>query len=147
MVQTAAATALDQALWDALAAGLESAWNAGNGDAFAAFFTEDADFVNIFGHRGKGRPAIAEAHKMIFRTVYAGSLMKCTVTHSRLLSDEVALIHLKSCVQVPQGPMAGEIHAVPSAVLVCGRDRWKIAAFHNTMIKEPPSAHNNGRPQ
>jgi uncharacterized protein (TIGR02246 family) len=138
------ATALDRAVWDAIAAGLEAAWNTSNGEGYAAFFTEDADFVNVFGHHGKGRPAIADGHNMIFRTVYAGSVVRTTVTGGRLLTDDVALIHMDSRLQVPQGPMAGEIHAIPSAVLVRTGDGWKIAAFHNTMIKEPPFAHNNG---
>jgi uncharacterized protein (TIGR02246 family) len=145
MVKTA--TVLDEAVWDAMAAGLESAWNAGNGEAYASFFAEDADFINIFGHHGKGRRAIAEAHNMILHTVYAGSTVRCTVTQARMLTGDCAVIHLESRLQVPQGPMAGELHAVPSAVVVRSRDRWKIAAFHNTLVKEPPFAHNNGRPQ
>jgi uncharacterized protein (TIGR02246 family) len=138
------ATVLDEAVWDAMAAGLESAWNAGNGEAYASFFAEDADFINIFGHHGKGRRAIAEAHNRIFQTVYAGSTVRCTVKQARLLTGDTALIHLESHLHVPQGPMAGDLHAVPSAVLVRSRDRWQIAAFHNTLVQPPPFAHNNG---
>jgi len=138
------ATEADQATWTALAASLEAAWNAGSGDGFAAHFAEDADFVNIFGHYGKGRPAIAEAHNAIFRTVYAGSRLAYTVLRARYLTMDVALMHLDARLRIPSGPMVGEKHSIPSLVLTRTGDHWKIASFHNTLIEEPPREHNNG---
>jgi hypothetical protein len=39
-------------------------WNQGSGDAFAAPFAEDADFVGFDGTYFKGRQEIASFHKM-----------------------------------------------------------------------------------
>ena len=52
---------------------LEAAWNAGDGDAFAAPFAADADFVNVRAEHHRGRQAIAAGHTAIFRSIYAGS--------------------------------------------------------------------------
>ncbi|MEO7273195.1 MAG: SgcJ/EcaC family oxidoreductase, partial [Vicinamibacterales bacterium] len=44
---------------DSLVARLEAAWNAGDGEAFAAPFAPDADFVNVRAEHHQGRQAIA----------------------------------------------------------------------------------------
>src|SRR5581483_10179914 len=98
----------DRMCFETIVAGLERAWNAADGAAFAAYFTDDADFINIYGMHGKGRQAIADAHNLIFRTVYAGSHMRIRITQARLLAEDIALVHFASLLHVPGGPVAGE---------------------------------------
>ncbi|HEY7482294.1 MAG TPA: SgcJ/EcaC family oxidoreductase [Gemmatimonadales bacterium] len=112
---------------------LEAAWKAGDGAAFAAPFAVDADFVNIRGEHNRGRPAIAAGHAAIFRTVYAGSTTRMTVEAARLLRPEVALVHVHSLLEAPQGPLIGRHAARFSMVLTRQPDGWEIAAFHNTL--------------
>jgi uncharacterized protein (TIGR02246 family) len=59
-----------------IASDLEQAWNAGDGEAFARRFTEDADFVNIRGEHFRTRPVIAAGHQAIFDSVYRGSVVR-----------------------------------------------------------------------
>lgn len=92
---------------------LTSAWNVGDGGAFARAFAEDADFVNIYATHVAGRDAVAQLHQTIFEGVYQGS--------------------------VPQGPMAGDMHTLATAVLVREGSGWSIASFHNTREQAPPS--------
>jgi uncharacterized protein (TIGR02246 family) len=136
----------DLSALEAIVKGLEAAWNAADGAGFAACFTADADFVNIYAMHGKGREAIARAHEMLLHGVYANSVNRYTIKQARLLSDDVALVHISARLDVPQGPMAGVMEALPSAVLVRQDGGWKVAAFHNTLVGSPPSAHNNGQP-
>jgi uncharacterized protein (TIGR02246 family) len=121
----------------ALAARLESAWNAGDGAAFAAPFAEDADFVNVLGMHARGREAIAAGHEQIFRSVYAGSTVRYRVETARLLRPDVALVHLNASLTVPTGPMAGTDDAIPSLVLTRDGGEWRVASFHNTYIRDP----------
>jgi uncharacterized protein (TIGR02246 family) len=114
------------------------AWNAGSGEQFAACCEEDADFVNIFGMHARGRQAIAEGHDHIFRTVYAGSVLHYSVTGLRFLCEDVALVHMRARLQVPQGPMAGEMHSVPSMIMRRAECGWSVTAFHNTLVGKPP---------
>ena len=123
----------DRAAIEALVGQLEAAWKAMDGSAFAAPFASEADFVNIRGEHFSGRSAIAAGHAAIFRTIYAGSTTRMTVEAIRLLRPDVALVHVHSLLDAPQGPLAGRHGARFSMVLTKGARGWEIAAFHNTL--------------
>jgi uncharacterized protein (TIGR02246 family) len=123
----------DRAALEAIVGQLEAAWKAMDGSAFGAPFAVDADFVNIRGEYVRGRPAIAAGHSAIFRTIYAGSTTRLTVEAARLLRPEVALVHVHSLLDAPQGPLAGRHGARSSMVLTKESGDWEIAAFHNTL--------------
>ena len=127
----------DRTAIDALVHTLATAWNAGDGDAFAAVFAEDADFVNVRAEHHRGRQAIAAGHNGIFRGIYAGSTNQYVVKSARLLTDDVALAHVDAVLDVPTGPLAGRLHALYSIVLVRAGSGWQIASFHNTLV--PPA--------
>jgi hypothetical protein len=44
----------------------------------------------------------------------------------------VLLAHLDAHLRVPAGPLAGDINAIPSLVLVDEDGSWRIVAVHNT---------------
>jgi uncharacterized protein (TIGR02246 family) len=138
--------AVDRTSLEAVVKALETSWNAADGAGFARHFTEDADFVNIYAMHGKGREAIGRAHDMLLHGVYEQSLVRYTVKQQRLLTADVALVHIDAHLSIPKGPMAGEVDALPSAVLVREGGEWKIAAFQNTLVGRPPAAHSNGQP-
>jgi uncharacterized protein (TIGR02246 family) len=126
-------TAEDRAALTSVVGQLEAAWNAMDGAAFAAPFASDADFVTIRGEHFRGRPAIAAGHAAIFRTLYAGSTNQCIIEAARLLRPEVALVHVYSLLDAPQGPLAGQHRARFSLVLTKETGKWAIAALHNTV--------------
>lgn len=123
----------DQEAISKVVADLETAWNAADGDAFAASMTDDADFVTIRAEHYRGRQAIASGHSTIFRTVYSGSRARFTVESARLLREDLALMHVTSALDVPAGPLAGRHGALFSAVLTRETNGWRIASFHNTL--------------
>src|SRR5882757_1781358 len=49
------------------------AWNAGDATAYAAAFTEDADYITFFGMNLPGRAAIESTHRMLFEGMLKGS--------------------------------------------------------------------------
>lgn len=130
-------TPADRTAIDALVHSLDSAWNAGDGDAFAAPFAPDADFVNVRAEHHRGRPAIAAGHTGIFRSIYAGSTNHYVVKSARLLTGDVALVHVDATLDVPSGPLAGRMQALFSMVLVRDGRGWQIASFHNTLVPPP----------
>src|SRR5690349_1248754 len=71
---------------------LEAGWNAGDGDAFAAPFAKDADFVMVRAEHMRERAVIAAGHTGIFRSIYAGSSNRYTLESVRLLRPDVALV-------------------------------------------------------
>jgi uncharacterized protein (TIGR02246 family) len=127
----------DQAGLERIVNQLEAAWNGMDGSAFAAPFAGDADFVTIRGEHFRGRSAIAAGHAAIFRTIYAGSTVRFTVESARLLRPDVGLLHVRSVLNAPSGPLAGEHSACFSMVLTKERGGWEIAGFHNTLEAAP----------
>jgi uncharacterized protein (TIGR02246 family) len=119
---------------DTIVKTLEDAWNAADGAAFAAPFAPDADFVNVRGELHTGQEAIAAGHQGIFDTIYAGSTVRYNVRQARELTDGVVLAHVDAVLMVPAGPLAGEINALASIVLVGNGDEQRVAAFHNTVV-------------
>lgn len=85
---------------------IAEAWNAGDGSAYGAEFTDDATYVTFAGDVLRGRTAIAETH--LFLLVDGGV---------RLDGQE----HL-----------SGDRASTVSFVLRRAGERWEIAAFQNT---------------
>jgi uncharacterized protein (TIGR02246 family) len=75
--------------------GLQEAWNRHDGQAFASFFTRDADCMNVVGWWWKGHPQIekkvAEAHVFMFRD----SILTNNEIHIRFLSSRMAVVHVR----------------------------------------------------
>jgi uncharacterized protein (TIGR02246 family) len=115
-------------------AGLEAAWNAADGAAFGARFTDDAVFVDVRGSRHRGRPAIAAGHQGIFDSIYRGSTVGYEVESIDQLGPDVAVAHANATLDCPTGPMAGRNHARFTVVLVRGSDAWEATTFHNTLV-------------
>ena len=109
---------------------LEAGWNAGDGPAFGAVMAEDADFVTIRADHLRGRDAIVASHRHIFSTIYAGSRNRITLDAARFLGENVALVHARSILEAPTGPLAGRHAAMFSAVLLRATDTWQITSFH-----------------
>src|SRR5215207_1694094 len=116
----------DRTAFEQIVGRLEAAWNAWDGDAFAAPFADDADFVNVRGEHFRTRSAIAAGHAGIFRTIYAGSTNRYTIESARLLGADVALVHVRAELDGPQGPLAGRHDACFSLVLVRATGGWEI---------------------
>jgi uncharacterized protein (TIGR02246 family) len=125
----------------------EAAWNAGDGEAWAADFVEDADFVDILGDHHRGRAAIEVGHRHIFTTIYQGSRVQYRVERLRFVHPDVAILFLHARLwsrlavatddprrEAHVGGTVSESQARPTMVLAKSGDRWRIVAFQNTRV-------------
>jgi uncharacterized protein (TIGR02246 family) len=119
---------------ESVVAGLIRAWNAGDALAFASFFAEDADLVNIHGMHIRGRQHIAGIYEMLFRSVFSRSAVKGEISASRVLRKHVELAHIKVTFDTPAVPILGTQNALTSLVLVHDGPHWRVAALHNTLV-------------
>ncbi|MFC3451705.1 SgcJ/EcaC family oxidoreductase [Amycolatopsis speibonae] len=108
---------------------LERAWNAGDGEAWAANFAEDVDFVDVVGRIQRGRATIARESQKIFDTIYRGSTLRIRQVSSRPLGGGFDLVHTETVMSIPAGPLAGEQRAVQTMLVQDER----VVAFHNTI--------------
>ena len=126
--------AADEAAIRRIVKAVEDGWNAGDGNAFAAPFAEDADYVVVNGMRIKGRETIASGHQQIFDTIYKGSHNEATLQSIRFLRDDAAIAHIEWHLKYAVGGSAHQRKAMCSMVMTKQGGRWSIAAFHNTPI-------------
>ena len=113
---------------------LERAWNAADGTAFGTVFTADADFVDIRGAHHTSAAAITQGHQAIFDSIYRGSTVRYRLDDARHLAPNCILAHGTGTLDAPAGPLQGVHDAVQTVVIVEDGDRWRIAAFHNTLV-------------
>ena len=89
--QTTTRTAADEDTIRAIHQRMIDAWNAGDAAAFAAPFTDEANFVAFEGTHLKGRREIASFHRRIFDTVVKGTRLQSEVKFVRLLNAVVGV--------------------------------------------------------
>ena len=119
---------------------LEAAWNRYDSVTFAAAFTEDANFIHIFGGQLDGRAAIEAAHRNIFETIYKGSHASFVLRSVRFLRPDLAVVFARAHVKFKEGTEAREIETRPTLIVVKEQDNWQIVVFQNTKVSEVPAA-------
>ncbi len=97
-----APNAADEAAVRALVQKCVEAWNKGSGEAFAAQFAEDSDFVVGNGMHLKGRKQNASNHQQIFDTFFKGTRLWLQVKSVRFLRADVALMHTTARFSSPE---------------------------------------------
>jgi uncharacterized protein (TIGR02246 family) len=113
---------------------MEAGWNAGDGDAFAAPFATDADYVIVDGAHITGRAVIAAGHRHLFATVYRDSRNQGTVEAIRFLRPDVALLRVRWHLRftTPGGPQEAESRC--QVVATREAAGWQLAVFQNTPV-------------
>ena len=114
---------------------LESAWNNGDGVAWAALFADDADFIHVLGGHFNGRADIERGHRRIFDTIYKGSRNNFTVEKARFVRPDVAIVFLRGNLTWYLNGAEQHIEARPTLVAERLSDgRWRIVTFQNTLV-------------
>ena len=113
---------------------LEDAWNAADGAAFGAAFTEDSDFVNIRGEHHRGAVAIGHGHQAIFDSIYKGSKVEYRPEAARTVAPGTIVALAGATLDVPAGPLAGVREARMTVVIVEQDGQALITSFHNTLV-------------
>jgi uncharacterized protein (TIGR02246 family) len=116
---------------------LDAAWNAGDGAAFAAEFTENADVINIFGVHFQGRSDISKRMQTIFDGLFRGSVHRARdVEIARHVAPDAILVVSSSVVEVPSGPLSPRTRNRQTFLLVRAEKTWLIRHWHNTTMQD-----------
>lgn len=107
-------------------------WAAGDPEAYAGVFTQDADYVTFLGSRYKGREAIAASYGPLFRKLLKGTRLQIDVSHVRFLTPDVALIQSTATVAKKPRQRNRRNARVNTSVAVRTDGRWVLAASQNT---------------
>jgi len=109
------------------------AWNTGDTQALAVFFTEDAVRVDAFGDVQRGRGEIATAFRSLLHGRMAGARVRVEPGTVRLLSPELALWQGGMEILLPQGPpLRGHV----LHVMRREGNRWLILEAHPKLFPQ-----------
>jgi uncharacterized protein (TIGR02246 family) len=110
--------------------------NRGDTKAFAALFTEDADFVVVTGKYLKGRSEIVTYHTGLSTGDFRGSYLEVTSVVVRFLRDDVAVARVATKRTKNGGKQLRT--SFPMLVLTKQDPVWLITAVQNTLTSGPP---------
>ncbi len=127
----------------AVLSGIADAWNAGDATAYAALFTEDADYVTFFGLNMPGRHAIEAGHRALFDGPLKGSKLTGSAEPPkiRFVRPDVAIAVVGGGSTVSGDEPDPRRASTLTYVLVRDPDAWRITSFQNTRRTPVP-----GRP-
>ncbi|MEU8271408.1 SgcJ/EcaC family oxidoreductase [Sphaerisporangium sp. NPDC049002] len=112
------------------------AWAHGNGMAYAATYTTDADFVNVTGDHLRTRNEIGTKFQR-----YLGNQLKNSRIHTleekiHLLSPSTAFIIRKGCVFFgSERTCHPNTLSWNTSIAVKQSGQWLIRSFHNTLVR------------
>lgn len=122
---------------------LLDAWNRHDAKAFAALFSEDADFTNWRGAGASGRSKIEEIHARIFNAIYKDSQLEHTEIKIRFVRPDVAAVDVAwrlTGATDAQGNTQPERQGLLSFVMARDPDHWQIVVMHNLDLTALPPA-------
>jgi uncharacterized protein (TIGR02246 family) len=121
------------------ATAFQSAWNAHDMTALGDLFTEDATFVNRFGHYVRGRDEIIKLHAPIHETIYRDSTLNNELINAAHLGEDVAVVHFWSRLSAGTAHPAGphQVDTLILAVLKKQETGWLICALENVTLTNP----------
>jgi uncharacterized protein (TIGR02246 family) len=123
----------DEAAIRVLFADLLAAWGRGDGAAYGALFTADADYVAFDGSRTTGGAEIAASHQQLFATWLKGTRLSGAVARLRFPRPEVAIVIATGGTLMP-GRKRPVRPSIQTLIAVRQDEGWRFAAFHNTRI-------------
>jgi uncharacterized protein (TIGR02246 family) len=111
-------------------------WNRGSGEAFAAPFADESDFVAFDGTRFRGREEIARFHEPLLKTHLKGTRLVGEVTDVRFVSSDVAVLHAYGgTVARGKNKSAPERDSIQTMVALKRDGQWRLVAFQNTRVR------------
>jgi len=117
-------------------------WNAHDMEAFAQLYTEDAEFVNVFGMWWRGRTRIGAEHAASHAVIFRNSHFTAKEMLVKVLRPEVASLHILwglTGAVMPDGRPIPDRKGVLVYILVKDGGEWRIAVGQNTDIVPPPA--------
>lgn len=127
----------EEAIRGVILDGIE-AFNKHDAKAGTDFFTEDADFITVYGRWSRGAAEIERSRKERFETALKEAKIKLLNLRVRFIKPDVAMAHETHELSGMLGPNGEKVPAqreLSIRVLVKERGKWLVTAFHNTVVR------------
>ncbi len=121
-----------RALYDQMMDG----WNRGDATAFAAPFTDDADFIAFDGSHYTGKSEIIASHQPLFDKWMKGTRLVAEIQSVRFLTPEVAImLVIGGTIMRGKTNPAPERNSIQALVAVKRDETWALTLFQNTRVR------------
>jgi uncharacterized protein (TIGR02246 family) len=128
--------AIDERAIRALHRRVLEAWGAGDGEGFAAPFSDDALFIGFDGSVMRGREQIASMHQEVFDRWMKGTRLVEERTEVRFVARDVAIVHaVGGTLMRGKSEPTPERDSIQTLVVVRDAGGWSFASFQNTRIR------------
>lgn len=115
---------------------LLDSWGSGDGYAYAAQFTADADYIAFDGTHFKARQSIASSHQQLFDAFLKGTRLEGQVKSIRFLCPEVALVIASGGMLMPgRSKIPSGRRSIHTLVATKHDGVWRFTAFHNNRVR------------
>ncbi len=115
---------------------LPELWNRHDVGRYAEHFSDNVDFVNVFGSHTQGRAALMADLKLIHQTIFRNTRLKIVRHSIRFVAPTVAIAIVEWRMSGHESTSAKRWDSVRegifTAVLLPEEDSWRITAFQNT---------------
>lgn len=111
----------------------KDAWCAGDGTAYAAVFTQHADFISFDGTHTIGREVIADSHQELFDRFMANTCLRGYVKRIKFLNEQTAIVYVVGGTRF-DGREIVRRPSIQTYVAVKHNDDWFLSTFHNGRI-------------
>ncbi len=128
----------DRRAIEELIAAMTAGFNTHDARASTAMYLNDAYLVTVRGEVMKGRAAFEEGLAAVFRTRARDATLTTLECDIQFIRSDVALVHVTnelSGLISPEGETLPSHNERSLRVLVKEDGRWRVAAFHNTMVR------------
>jgi len=134
----------DRAAIGQTVANFVSAWNTHDAHAFAAAFTEDADFTNVAGTHANGRANVEAFHAPMFAGVFKDSHQSAVIRSIRFLRSDLASVDADwqmTGAKTPDGVARPPRQGLLDFVMARQNDgSWLIEVLHNAELSNSSAA-------
>jgi uncharacterized protein (TIGR02246 family) len=135
---------------DNLVNALFEAWNVHDAAAFAAPFSDEADFTNVFGMRARGRAEIERFHAPIFEAMFSQSTLTRTGADIRFVRSDVAAIDVHWEMTGARDPHGNEWplrRGLMNLLATREGEQWSLLLMHNMDLPDTGMAEAQARVQ
>ena len=117
----------------------EDAWARGDGSAYAAIHTADADVVTFNGDHLRTRQGIATGMQRYFDEILQGTRIMTLTEQTRFPEPDIAIIVRTGCVLWPgETACSAEALSINTNIALKRHGKWLYTSFQNTRIRPLP---------
>ncbi|MBQ0901991.1 SgcJ/EcaC family oxidoreductase [Micromonospora sp. U21] len=114
----------------------EDAWARGDGSAYAAIHTADADVVTFNGDHLRTRHGIATGMQHYFDEFLQGTRIMTLTEQTRFSEPDIAIIVRTGCVLWPgESTCSAEALSINTNIALKRHGKWLYTSFQNTRIR------------